>query len=257
MYAVPYNQDNRDAAANAITPVVTHGHRARARVSPGAGESRATEEPAHDSAELPGVREALDALRHIVQTLRVGRAGERRAGLSSAQLFALQQIAEHPDASVNDIAALTFTHQSSVSVVIQRLVGQRLVASVPSSDDRRRHQLALTAKGRRLLSRAPAAVQEDLIAAIASLAAGDRRILARSLGQIVRQIAGGSGFGAPADVFRRRCRSAGAKTRSGGDEGPANQEIRAASSVVSAAAGMFLQPLAFWPDHSGENSPLP
>jgi DNA-binding MarR family transcriptional regulator len=170
-------------------------------ISPGAGQSRATEEPAHDTVEPPGVREALDALRHIVQTLRVGRAGERRAGLSSAQLFALQQIAEHPDASVNDIAALTFTHQSSVSVVIQRLVGQRLVASVPSSDDRRRHKLALTAKGRRLLSRAPAAVQEDLIAAIASLAAGDRRILARSLGQIAKQIAGGTDSARPPMFF--------------------------------------------------------
>jgi DNA-binding MarR family transcriptional regulator len=151
--------------------------------------------------ELPGVREALDALRHIVQTLRVGRAGGRRAGLSSAQLFALQQIGEHPDASVNDIAALTFTHQSSVSVVIQRLVRQGLVASVPSRDDRRRHKLALTAKGRRLLSRAPGAVQEDLIAAIASLAAGDRRVLARSLGQIARQIAGGRESARPPMFF--------------------------------------------------------
>src|SRR3954449_12172633 len=75
--------------------------------------------PLPDSATLPDVREALDALRHIVQGLRVGRAGGHRGGLSSAQLFALQQIGEHPDASVNDIAALTFTHQSSVSVVIQ------------------------------------------------------------------------------------------------------------------------------------------
>ena len=69
------------------------------------------------------MRAALDAFRHIVQALRVGRAGEDAGGLGSAQLFALQQIAEHPDASINDVAALTFTHQSSVSVVIQRLVG--------------------------------------------------------------------------------------------------------------------------------------
>jgi DNA-binding MarR family transcriptional regulator len=138
------------------------------------------------------VREALDALRHIVQALRTGRAGEHHARLSSAQLFALQQIGEHPGASVNDIAARTFTHQSSVSVVIQRLVRQRLVAKVPASGDRRRHELALTAKGRRLLDRAPVAVQEDLIAAIASLAASDRAVLARSLGEIARQIARGN-----------------------------------------------------------------
>ena len=136
------------------------------------------------------VRAALDAFRRIVQALRVGaRAGERRAGLSSAQLFALQQIAEHPDASINDVAALTCTHQSSVSVVIQRLVRQRLVAKVASSQDRRRLRLAVTAKGRRVLGRAPVAIQEHLIAAIAALPAADRRALARSLSAVARLVA--------------------------------------------------------------------
>ena len=173
---------------------IAQSRRARP-VRPGTSRSRGrrpSEAPPHGPAKTPDVREALDALRHIVQALRAGRAGEHRAGLSSAQLFALQQIGEHPGASVNDIAARTFTHQSSVSVVIQRLVRQRLVASVPSSGDRRRHELALTRKGRRLLGRAPVAVQEDLIAAIASLAATDRAVLARSLGEIARQIARGN-----------------------------------------------------------------
>jgi DNA-binding MarR family transcriptional regulator len=140
-------------------------------------------------AHPPDVRVALDAFRHIVQALRVGRAGEGYAGLGSAQLFALQQIAEHPDASINDVAALTCTHQSSVSVVIQRLVRQRLVAKVASSQDRRRQRLAVTAKGRRLLGRAPVAVQEYLIAAIASLPEADRRALARSLKAVARLVA--------------------------------------------------------------------
>jgi hypothetical protein len=88
-----------------------------------AGASTMARQAAHPSE----VRAALDAFRHIVQALRVGRARVEQTGLSSAQLFALQQIAEHPHASINDVAALTFTHQSSVSVVIQRLVRQRLV----------------------------------------------------------------------------------------------------------------------------------
>lgn len=140
------------------------------------------------AAHPPDVRTALDAFRHIVQALRVGRAGEGYAGLGSAQLFALQQIAEHPNASINDVAALTCTHQSSVSVVIQRLVRQRLVAKVVSSQDRRRQRLAVTAKGRRLLGRAPVAVQEHLIAAIAGLPEVDRRALARSLSAIARLV---------------------------------------------------------------------
>jgi DNA-binding MarR family transcriptional regulator len=149
-----------------------------------------TPPPLHQRAAHPAdVRVALDAFRHIVQALRVGRAGEARAGLGSAQLFALQQIAEHPNASINDVAALTCTHQSSVSVVIQRLVRQRLVAKVPSIQDRRRQRLAVTAKGRRLLSRAPVAVQEHLITAIAVLPAADRRALARSLSAVARMVA--------------------------------------------------------------------
>jgi MarR family transcriptional regulator, lower aerobic nicotinate degradation pathway regulator len=137
----------------------------------------------------PDVRTALDAFRRIVQALRVGRAGDGYGGLGSAQLFALQQIAEHPDASINDVAALTCTHQSSVSVVIQRLVRQRLVAKVASSQDRRRQRLAVTAKGWRLLCRAPVAVQEHLIAAIAALPAADRSALARSLSDVARRVA--------------------------------------------------------------------
>jgi DNA-binding MarR family transcriptional regulator len=138
------------------------------------------------------VRDALDALRLIVQALRIGvREGERRAALSSAQLFALQRIAENPRASINDLAALTFTHQSSVSVVIQRLVERGLVAKVAADDDRRRQKLAVTAKGRRSLQRAPAPVQERLIAAVAALPATDRRRLARSLRDIARAIAPG------------------------------------------------------------------
>jgi DNA-binding MarR family transcriptional regulator len=144
---------------------------------------------AHRVVHPPDVRVALDAFRQIVQALRVGRAGEGYAGLGGAQLFALRQIAEHPDASINDVAALTCTHQSSVSVVIQRLVRQRLVAKVASSQDRRRQRLAATAKGRRVLGRAPVAVQEHLIAAIAALPAADRRVFARSLRAVARLVA--------------------------------------------------------------------
>src|SRR4051812_41073540 len=140
------------------------------------------------AAHPPDVRVALDAFRRIVQALRVGRAGGGYRGFGTAQLFALQQIAEHPDASINDVAALTCTHQSSVSVVIQRLVRHGLVAKVASNQDRRRQRLAVTAKGRRLLGRTPVAVQEQLIAAIAALPDADRRALARSLSTVARVV---------------------------------------------------------------------
>jgi len=175
--------------------------------------SRVVKQPAYRPgvAHPPDVRLALDAFRRIVQALRVGRAGEGYAGLGGAQLFALQQIAEHPDASVNDVAALTCTHQSSVSVVIQRLVRQRLVARVASNQDRRRHRLAVTAKGRRLLGRSPVAVQEHLIAAIAALPTADRHALARSLSAVARLVAPAGA--APPPMFFEDDVSRGRRTR--------------------------------------------
>ena len=134
------------------------------------------------------VRAALDAFRSIVQALRLG-AGGSSAGLSSAQLFALQLIAEQPSLSINELAALTFTHQSSVSVVVQRLVAQRMVAKIASPEDRRRHCLAVTAKGKAAVRRAPKAVQQQLIAAIAALPAAERRTLVRALDRVARRVA--------------------------------------------------------------------
>jgi DNA-binding MarR family transcriptional regulator len=168
-------------------------------------------DPAHRTITAE-MRTTLDAFRRIVQALRAGaRDGESRTGLSSAQLFALQQVADHPGASINDVAALTFTHQSSVSVVIQRLVARRLVAKVTAPSDRRRQHLELTAAGDRVLRRAPAVVQERLIAAIAALPAAERRTLARALGDVARLVTPKSAAAHPPMLFEER---AGSRRRS-------------------------------------------
>lgn len=136
------------------------------------------------------VREALDAFRSIVQALRLAAGeGKRRSGLSAAQLFALQQIAEQPKLSINELAARTFTHQSSVSVVVQRLVDRRLVAKIAADEDRRRQLLVVTAKGRRALSAAPAAMQHRLIRAFSALPGADRAAAARALAKVARRVA--------------------------------------------------------------------
>lgn len=160
-------------------------------------------------ARAPDVRATLDAFRHIVQALRIAPGGRN---ISGAQLFALQQIAEHPDASVNEIAALTFTHQSSVSVVIQRLVDAGLVARIPSKQDRRQRRLAVTAKGSRAIERVPTTVQQRLVAAVSGLPPADRRSLARSLSVIARSVTPAGKMPPPPMFFEDE----GGKGRSGG-----------------------------------------
>lgn len=131
----------------------------------------------------------LDDFRRIVQVLRSSsRAAEQRVGLSGAQLFVLKTLsAEHP-LSMNDLAARTRTHQSTVSVVVKRLVASKLVRSTVSSVDARRVALHPTAAGLARLKRAPQAAQEQLVAGLERMPAGDRRALARCLRQLVEEM---------------------------------------------------------------------
>src|SRR5437763_15520097 len=82
--------------------------------------------------------DVLDAIRRIVQALRESsRLAESRVGLSGAQLFVLRTLAESPGLSLNEVAALTRTHQSSVSVVVTRLARDGLVRKRTAGRDAR------------------------------------------------------------------------------------------------------------------------
>src|SRR3954468_13732349 len=92
--------------------------------------------PAPDVAE-PELTQALDAIRRIISVLRrSSRRAETEVGLGAAQLFVLQQLAAAPAGSINELAERTYTHQSSVSVVVRRLVKDGLVERQPASADR-------------------------------------------------------------------------------------------------------------------------
>ena len=97
------------------------------------------------------------------------RAIERDAGLSLAQLYVLEQLAERDAASLNELADRTATHQSSVSVVVQRLVTQGFVTRTPSPTDRRVLLLAITDLGRERLARAPSSTQSQLVEGLRGL----------------------------------------------------------------------------------------
>src|ERR1700743_2249656 len=60
---------------------------------------------------------SMNAIRSIVRAQRINtRAIELKMGISLAQLFVLQQLAERPSDSLNDLAERTATHQTSASV---------------------------------------------------------------------------------------------------------------------------------------------
>jgi DNA-binding MarR family transcriptional regulator len=131
----------------------------------------------------------FDALRRIVHSLHsASRDSERRLGITGAQLFVLTQLRATPALSINALAERTMTHQSTVSVVVRRLVRRKLVKKGRAADDARRVELTLTAAGARLLDRAPEVVQARLAQAVAALPASDRSDLARALVRLVHEV---------------------------------------------------------------------
>ena len=136
------------------------------------------------SADSRNAARAMNAVRSIVRALRINtRAIEQKMGISLAQLFVLQQLAERPADSLNELAERTATHQSSVSVVVRRLVEAGLVTRTAASDDRRRVQIALTEAGRARLADAPTTVQIQLIDGLRTFTPDQRHDLAELLDQ--------------------------------------------------------------------------
>jgi MarR family transcriptional regulator, lower aerobic nicotinate degradation pathway regulator len=135
------------------------------------------------------VTRAVAALRRIVRAVRLSaRRAERELGLSGAQLFVLQQLGARAARSLNELADRTHTHQSSVSVVVRRLVERGLVTRIRADDDARRLELGLSKAGRALLRRSRPVAQLQLIRAIAQLSPRRRGEFASALEQVVRQM---------------------------------------------------------------------
>src|SRR5262249_20550369 len=135
--------------------------RVTARVDRGAGKPSApkcdTWEPMESRQRRDGyLNEVVNSLRRITQAIRLSSSVvQDKLGITGAQLFVLQQLAEVPGASLRDLADRTLTDQSSVSVVVSRLVDGGQVMRRTSATDARRTELTLTGSGRALLRRAP------------------------------------------------------------------------------------------------------
>ena len=134
------------------------------------------------------IERSMNAVRSVVRALRINtRAIESKMGMSLAQLFVLQQLAERPAESLNELAERTATHQSSVSVVVRRLVERGLVSRTASSADKRRIEIDVTPSGRSLLDGAPTTIQMQLVMSLRGMSRDDQTTLADLLERWVRE----------------------------------------------------------------------
>ena len=151
------------------------------------------------SSEDSHAAQSADAMRRIMHALRTSaRRAEARVGVTGAQLFVLQILAESPALSMNELAERTVTHQSTVSTVVNRLVRRGLVTKSRSSADGRRVELRLSPKGKTLVRRSPEVAQSRLIEGLRALPETEARELARMLRRLVTAMGAAE---EPAEMF--------------------------------------------------------
>ena len=149
----------------------------------GSQASRATADATADATAV------MVALRRLVRVLRLAdRDAESSLGVSAAQLYVLRTLADAPAHSLAELAARTFTDQSSVSTVVSRLVANKLVTRTRAATDRRRAELRLTAAGERVVRAAPALPQRLIADVVRSWPEARRDELVRSLEHLVEAI---------------------------------------------------------------------
>ena len=126
------------------------------------------------------------AFRRIIRVLRLSNQHTQQvSGVSSAQMFVLQELRDGTPLSLNELAERTLTDRTSVAEVVTRLQARRLIRRQTAASDRRRAEITLTAAGRAILRRAPRNIA-PLLPALRALDKRDLDQLARHLKVVTR-----------------------------------------------------------------------
>lgn len=134
---------------------------------------------------LDDAHSVLNSFRCLVKSLRLAdRAGLKEHGLGASQLYVLHELKRDAPLSVNDLAARMATDQSTVSVVVSKLIDKGYVAREKSEADARRLQLTLTAKGHLTARNLPPPIQYRIIEGVQRLPRARAKALAESLHEI-------------------------------------------------------------------------
>ena len=112
---------------------------------------------------------------------------EKLCGVSSSQLWILKIVRDHPGIGVTDVAKKLAIHQTTASILVEKLAKKNLIQKTRSLEDQRRIVLFVDAKGVEILSRAPDAVEGLLPHALSNLSESSLNQLDHDLELIIKQ----------------------------------------------------------------------
>lgn len=130
--------------------------------------------------------EIVQGLRRIVKALQTYSQDVRNAyGLTGPQLWALKTLQGHGRMSTGRLAAALAVHQSSISILVDRMEKRGLVRRARGRNDHRFVEMELTKRGVALAAEAPEAAQGRLLHALEAMPPADVRRIRRSVDQLV------------------------------------------------------------------------
>jgi len=116
------------------------------------------------------------------------RAVQDSCGISGSQLWILHEVNKTPGIGVSDLAARLSIHQSTGSLLVEKLVRAGLLRKTRSKSDQRRVGLQLSPRGQRCVKRAPGPPEGLLPEAIAGLSGAKARALLSSLQAVAAEL---------------------------------------------------------------------
>ncbi len=138
---------------------------------------------------LPDVLQFMQLLWAVVHGLeRTSKRMTGEIGVTGPQRLVLRVVGLFPGISAGDLAAELRIHPSTLTGVIHRLVGQRLLARADDPTDRRRAVLRLTTRGARVNAVRHGTVEAAITDALAGVSDRDRAATRRVLDRLAAHL---------------------------------------------------------------------
>ena len=139
--------------------------------------------------EVPMDMQVLQKLRIIIQTAHKHSAViKKKTGISGAQLWLLQEIADEDGVKVGDAARRMSLKSTTVSNLVESLIELNLIQRFKDKADQRVVRLSLTSKGKILIKKAPKPTRGFLPDSLKLLSKKELIDLNKSLDHLLEQI---------------------------------------------------------------------
>lgn len=142
-----------------------------------------------DSARDQLAQQVLKQFRLIYGSMKQHlREGEESWGVSGSRMAILQEVARQPGVGITELAGRLAIHQSTCSILVDKLEARGLVIKKRSRGDQRRVGLSVSAEAQRLLAAAPRPAEPVLPEALNAMPDGALESLSHNLSQLIREL---------------------------------------------------------------------